>query len=446
MGDKTHRIEPRTLRGFRDYLPEVMLPREHLMDTARRIYRSYGFAPIDTPALEYEEILLGKGGAESDKQMYAFEDQGGRRVALRFDLTVPLARFAAQHSAELGMPFKRYHIGQVWRGENTQRGRYREFVQCDFDTVGTTSAAADVETALVIHDLLDAVDAGEFTIHVNDRRVLSGVLERTGQEARGPAVLRALDKLGKVGPEGVRRELTDQAGVEERAADELLRLCGLRGAPEAILPRLGELVAGSRSGPAGLESLASILETWRASELPASRLVIDASIARGLDYYTGPVFETFLAELPGIGSVCSGGRYDDLASLYTKERLPGIGASLGVDRLLAALEELGRIPRRAAAAPVFLAWFDPGQLARYQGLARGLRRAGIGVDLYPEPRKLGAQLKYADRKGFPLALVIGAEEWESGTAQIKDLRGGETRKVALEGLAQTLRAILEAPA
>src|SRR5688572_27477900 len=200
-------IEPRTLKGFRDYLPEAQIPREWLIDTARRVYRSYGFLPIDTPALEYEEILTGKGGEESDKQMYRFEDHGGRRVALRFDLTVPLARFVAQHSNQLGMPFKRYHIAAVWRGENTQRGRYREFMQCDFDTIGTESIASDIETGLVIHDLMRAIGVERFAIKINNRKILNGMLESIGVGDRGPAVLRAIDKADKIGVEGVLEEL-----------------------------------------------------------------------------------------------------------------------------------------------------------------------------------------------------------------------------------------------
>ncbi len=211
-------IEPRTLKGFRDYLPEAMMPREKLIDTAQRVYRSYGFSPIDTPALEYEEILLGKGGGETDKQLYRFEDSGGRRVALRFDLTVPLARFVAQHQNELGMPFKRYHIATVWRGENTQRGRYREFMQCDFDTIGTLSSAADIETALVIHDLLRAIGFEAFTIHVNNRMVLTGLLERLGLAEHSAAVLRALDKLRKIGREQVAEEMPDAGRGNRRAS------------------------------------------------------------------------------------------------------------------------------------------------------------------------------------------------------------------------------------
>jgi histidyl-tRNA synthetase len=425
-------IEPRTLKGFRDYLPEQMIPREALIETARRVYRSYGFLPIDTPALEYEEILTGKGGEETDKQLYRFEDHGGRRVALRFDLTVPLARFAAQHSSELGLPFKRYHVATVWRGENTQRGRYREFVQCDFDTIGTESIAADIEAALVIHDLFAALGFADFTIRVNDRRLLTGVLERLELSAKSTEVLRALDKLGKIGPEKVAEEMVAAAGATRAQALEVLKLASISGANDDVLRAIEPVVENSEKGRKGLDSLRQLLACVRAAGVPDARLTLDVSIARGLDYYTGTIFETFLDKLPGIGSVCSGGRYDDLANLYTKERLPGIGASLGLDRLLAAMEELGVLEKRSATAPVFLPFFEASRLSDYLRLAARLRAAGLGVELYPDPKKLGAQLKYADRRGFRIALVLGENEWKSGRCQIKELGTGATRDVAVE--------------
>ncbi|MBL8860253.1 MAG: histidine--tRNA ligase [Planctomycetes bacterium] len=425
-------IEPRTLKGFRDYLPSAMVPREHLIDTARKVYKSYGFLPIDTPALEYEEILTGKGGDESDKQLYRFEDSGGRKVALRFDLTVPLARFVAQHSHELGLPFKRYHIATVWRGENTQRGRYREFMQCDFDTIGSESIACDVETALVIHDLLQAIGFDDFKIHVNNRRLLTGLLERLDLEGRSGAVLRALDKLPKIGPEKVAEEMATSAGVSAAQAREILTLASVSGTNDAMLAQLEPLVASSERGRDGLGKLATLLGSARAAGVSDKRLQLDVSIARGLDYYTGTVFETFLGALPTIGSVCSGGRYDDLASLYTKERLPGIGASLGLDRLLAAMEELKLLPEKPAVAPVFLPYFTESRLTDYFKLAARLRQSGLGVEFYPEAKKLGNQLKYADRRGFRFALVVGDSEWEAGRGQVKDLKTGSSASVPLE--------------
>lgn len=427
------RIEPRTLKGFRDYLPDAMMARERLIDTARRIYRSYGFSPIDTPALEYLDILTGKGGEETDKQIYRFQDSGERWVGMRFDLTVPLARFAAQHIAELGTPFKRYHIATVWRGENTQRGRYREFMQCDFDTIGTRSPAADIETALVIHDLLRAIGFERFTLRVSNRLVLNGLLERLGLAEQSKAVLIALDKLAKIGRDKVADEMVRTAGATSEQVAQVLRLAELQGENQEVLRQLEPLVAGSAAGQEGIARLAELLSAIEAAGVPSERVRLDVSIARGLDYYTGAIFETFLDDLPGIGSVCSGGRYDNLASLYTSQELPGVGASLGLDRLLAAMEELGMLAKVTTPAEVFIAYFVAERLHDYLRLASHLRSAGIGVELYPEPKRLGQQLKYADRRGFRVALIAGEDELAAGTCQIKNLASGESQTVALAG-------------
>ncbi|MBX7165825.1 MAG: histidine--tRNA ligase [Pirellulales bacterium] len=459
-------IEPRTLKGFRDYLPAAMLLRERLIDTARAVYRSYGFAPIDTPALEYLEILAGKGGEESDKQLYSFTDRGGRQVGLRFDLTVPLARFAAQHVATLGTPFKRYHIAPVWRGENTQRGRYREFMQCDFDTIGTESIAADIETTLVIADLFRALGIDAFTIHVNNRRVLNGLLENLGLRERSAAVLRALDKLAKIGRDKVAEELVAAAGATAAQADEVLKLAAIADSYDpaqpaesnaATIAQLAELVKGSATGSEGVQQLDTLRGACAAVWQGESCLKLDVSIARGLDYYTGTVFETFLGALPGIGSVCSGGRYDNLAELYTKQRLPGIGASLGLDRLLAALEELGAAAKATSPADVFIPYFEASRLADYQRLAAGLRMAGgigngpsapgarLNVEVYPEPKRLGDQLKYADARGIRLAVIVGETEWQAGRCQVKHLAQRETRELDTldpEKIAAAIRAML----
>jgi histidyl-tRNA synthetase len=435
-------IEPRTLKGFRVYLPETMIPRERLIETARRVYRSYGYSPIDTPALEFLEILAGKGGAETDKQLYKFQDQGNRWVALRFDLTVPLARFAAEHIGQLGTPFKRYHIASVWRGENAQRGRYREFMQCDFDTIGTESVVADIETALVIHDLLLAIGFGDFTIHVNNRRVLSGLLERLGLADRATLVLRALDKLGKIGPEKVAAEMVAVAGATEAQAAEVLRMTQLSGTSDAILSGLEPLVGSNEAGQQGIARLAELLKACTAAGVPPQRLKLDVAIARGLDYYTGTIFETFLDRLPAIGSVCSGGRYDNLAALYTHQQLPGIGASLGLDRLLAAMEELGLLAKVSTPAPIFMPLFVAERLNDYLRLAAALRAAGLGVEVYPECKRLGQQLKYADRRGFRLAVIAGEDEWAAGTCQVKDLSTASSQTVALGDSPQALIAAL----
>jgi histidyl-tRNA synthetase len=428
-------IEPRTLKGFRDFLPEAMIVRECLIDTARRVYRSYGYSPIDTPVLELLEILQGKGGEESDRLLYSFQDHGGRQVGMRFDLTVPLARFVAQHIGQLGTPFKRYHIAKVWRGENTHRGRYREFMQCDFDTIGTESVGADTETVLVVHDLMHAIGIADFTIHLNNRRVLTGLLTQLGLGEQIVPILRSLDKLSKTGPAQVQAEMMETAGTTAQQAKQVIDLSGLRGTSDEILSQLDEILRGSESGQQGIESLRQILSEVQAAGVAPERCRLDVSIARGLDYYTGTVIETFLDRLPEIGSVCSGGRYDDLASVYTKERLPGIGASLGLDRLLTALEELGMVERVSTPAPVFIPFFDKDHRPDYLRLAATLRRAGIGVELYPEARKLGQQLKYADRRGFRLALIAGSREFATGTCQLKDLKDGSAQELSLDATA-----------
>ena len=434
-------IQPRTLKGFRDYLPATMIPREELIDTAKTVFRSFGFAPIDTPALEHAEILLGKGGEESDRQVYQFI-RGKREVAMRFDLTVPLARFVAQHEHDLGLPFKRYQIGLVWRGENTQRGRYREFMQCDFDTLGTESMMADTETGLVIHELFRAMGFDAFLIHVNNRKVLNGLLENLELADQAVPVLRALDKIGKIGPDGVKTEMAETAGATPAQADTIVAFSQTEGTNAAILDQIEPMIGGSDLGREGITQLREVLSGIAAGGVTDDFVALDVSIARGLDYYTGTIFETFLGALPDIGSVCSGGRYDDLASTYTKSHIPGIGASLGLDRLLAAMAELDMLAQVATPAPVFLAFFSKERGDDYCKLAMDPRRAGFGTEVYPSARKLGEQLRYADRRGFEVAVIVGDSEWEAGTCQLKVLATKESREVALAELPSRLREVL----
>ncbi len=413
-------IEPRTLKGFRDFLPAAMIPREKLMEIARGVYRRYGFVPIDTPALELLEVLTGKGSDETDRQMYHFIDAGGRAVGMRFDLTVPFARFAAQHISELGTPFKRYHIGSVWRGETPQAGRFREFVQCDFDTIGTTGVVSDIETALVIHELMHNLGVNRFKIRINNRQVLSGLLQQMDLQSSSTVVLRALDKIEKVGAEQVTKELT-VGGLNSTQVDQVLALAAIRGSTDKVLSKLDSLLQGSEVGQQGVERLRIICGAMKAAGVKDEFYQLDVSIARGLDYYTGVVFETILGDLPSIGSVCSGGRYDNLAGLYTKQHLPGIGASLGLDRLLAALEQLGLIPKTISSADVFIPLFDADRINDYFRLAQLVRNAGWSAEVYPEAKKLGQQLKYADQRGFLIALVAGSQELDAGEVQIKNL-------------------------
>ncbi len=437
-------IEPRTLKGFRDYEPKLMIPRERVLQTARDVYRSYGFAPIDTPALEYAEVLLGKGGEESDRLVYRFKDHGDRDVAMRFDLTVPFARFAAQYVPTLGTPFKRYAMGPVWRGENTAAGRYREFWQCDFDTIGTTANAADIEVILVINDLFNALNFDRFTIRVNNRLVLNGLLESIGVADKAVPLLRSLDKLLKIGRDKVIEEMVREARVTAEQAANVLTLSDAEGSNADLLDRVESLFGSNEKTQEGVKRLRELLAVTAAVGIPEGRIRIDLSIARGLDYYTGTIYETFLADLPGIGSVCSGGRYDNLASKYTKQVLPGVGASLGVDRLLTAMDEIKHpwLTGQSTPAQALMLYFDSTRLGDYQRVAKELRAAGIAVEVYPEAKKLKAQFEYADKRGFKLALIAGGDEFANGVWKIKDLAKREEVTVPANELVQRVTELL----
>ena len=438
-------VQPRTLKGFRDYPPALMVPRERLLEIARTVFRSYGFSPIDTPALEYTEVLLAKveEGAEVKKQMFRFEDQGGRDVALRFDLTVPLARFVSQHVNDLGLPFKRYHMAAVWRGESPQVGRYREFMQCDFDTIGSMSPAADIEIALVIHDLLRALGIERFSVRVNDRRVLNGLLAELELPVEmATPVLRALDKLPKIGAALVIEEMC-AAGITIPQAQDILTLASTAGTNAQIIGALRERFATNEAAMVGVNGLAQLVDVASASNIDDAHIAIDLSICRGLDYYTGTVYETFLDDLPTIGSICSGGRYDDLAGRYTKQSLPGVGASLGLDRLLAALEQLDMLGS-TTTAPVLVTQFSTGRLADYHRIARLIRTAGIGTEVYPDLKKLGNQLAYAEKKGCKIAIIAGDDEFAAGVWKVKNLAAREETTCTEDKLVATVAQILKA--
>jgi histidyl-tRNA synthetase len=437
-------IPPRTLSGFRDYLPEVMLAREKVLETARRVYRSYGFTPIDTPAGEALDVLLGKGGDESDKLVYRVRSAKSDKeeMGLRFDLTVPFARFAAQYINQLGTPFKRYAMGPVWRGERPGHGRYREFWQCDFDTIGTTSNAADIETVMVINDLFAAIGFDRFEIRINNRMVLNGLLSLKGVADKSVSLLRSLDKLAKIGKEKVVLEMVQEAGVSHDIANAIVELAETSGTNEQILLKVQQWFEAleAKEGLAGLRCLRELLQVSKAAGIPEGRIKIDLSICRGLDYYTGTIYETFLTDLPGIGSVCSGGRYDNLASKYTKQVLPGVGASLGLDRLIAAMEELKHplLTGQSTPAEVLVVQFDAAKLGEYERIARTLRKAGIAVEVYPDAKKVGHQLGYAEKRGFKWALIAGDDEFARGVWKLKDLAKREEQTVSEADLPHAL--------
>jgi histidyl-tRNA synthetase len=400
-------IEPRILKGFRDFLPVAEIERRFLIERIEASFRLYGFVPIDTPALEYAEILLGKGGGETEKQIYRFTDNGGRDVALRFDLTVPFARFVAEHREELPLPFKRYHIAKVWRGENTQRGRYREFTQCDFDIVGNESAAADFEILLVMRNTLKAIGAGDVTIRMNHRGLFNRFIARLDLRNKSADILRTVDKLAKAGRDATAESLEEIAGREKAA--EILRFIEAGGSFEEVLKTVTEAAGGECPESKRLR----LIRSFMVDTGIAGSFVLDPSITRGLDYYTGVVFETFLASMPEIGSICSGGRYDDLAGLYSREKLMGVGSSIGLDRLIAALESLGKTGSRKSYAKAAIACVDEAAAGAYQALAERFRERGIPCEVFPEAEKLIRQFVLAEKKGIPWVVIPGERPMES---------------------------------
>jgi histidyl-tRNA synthetase len=413
-------IEPRVPKGFRDFLPDREAQRLSIIQGLAQAFRLFGYAPIDTPVLEFAEVLLGKGGGETDKEVYRFTDHGGRELAMRFDLTVPFARFVAAHLAELPLPFRRWHAAKVWRGENTQRGRYREFMQVDFDVVGTDAASADLEILLLMRESMRMLGIEKFAIHYAHRGVFNAFLARHGLEARSVDVLRAIDKRRKIGDEKAREMLAQIAGRDN--AVRILDFTRVESTPALTLAKLETAVGESHEGVRRLATVAECLDQLGVSGF----YILDPSITRGLDYYTGIVFETFLSDLPDIGSVCSGGRYNDLASLYTKQSVPGVGASIGVDRLMTAMEELGLLTGPGTAASVLVLNLEERLLGSYHRFAEALRSAGVAAEVFPEKKKLAVQFAYAEKKGIPLALVCGEEEEKSGVVNLKDLRSRQT--------------------
>lgn len=426
-------VEARILRGFRDYLPEVMLPRQRMLEQVARVFESFGFAPLSTPALEYADILVGKYGDEGDKLLYRFLDNGERDIALRYDLTVPLARVVGMNR-DLVKPFKRYHIAPVWRAETPGRGRFREFSQCDVDIVGSDSIMADAECLAVGASVLKALGVERFQLRVNNRKLLTALLERvqvSGDAALG--VLRTVDKLPKIGEEKTRELLATENKLDAAAIDAVFAFLKL--APE----ELTTFFADSEIGLKGAAELHELLKL--AGELGIRDCVaVDLSIARGLDYYTGTIYETFLLDLEAIGSVMSGGRYDNLLGMFGGESIPAVGISLGVDRLFYGLQELKLVREQASPTQVLVTVFDEGTRAQAYQVAATLRAAGVRAEVFLGAGKLKKQFQYADRKQIPFAVVAGPDELARGEVTLKDLKSGTQSTLAIGALAGALGA------
>ena len=454
-------IDPRVASGLRDLLPSVMIPRERMLASFRRTFASFGYVPVETPHIERMEVLTGKGAGSDEvlRQIFEVTNTGGTRgeLALRFDLTVPLARFVARHVNDLGVPFKRYAIGSVFRGERPAKGRFREFVQCDFDTVGTEGVVADAETAQVIHDALDAAGVPEFTITLNNRKVLDGLLDTLGIADKTGPVLRALDKLAKIGREKVLGELRrgepgeaegESSGrssllTEDQARQVLDFVERGRGGFEVLDP-VQERLGGHPRAAEGIANLRTILALLDAAGVRGHRLAIDLGLARGLDYYTGVVFETTVPGWERFGSIASGGRYDNLASLFTERRLPGVGASIGLDRLLALMEEAGWLVGLSTLVPILVANFPGVDPAIPIRLAGRLRASGIGAEVFPEPLQIGKQMGYGSSRGHKLAVIVGPDERARQVFNLRDLDTREERRgIAWDDLESAVKNALD---
>ncbi|MGN1163522.1 MAG: histidine--tRNA ligase [Candidatus Ornithospirochaeta sp.] len=396
-------IDPVILKGFRDSMPQEEMPKRKITAALEKGFQAYGFVPIDTPVLEYSSVLLGKGGGETDKQVFSFQDNGGRDVAMRFDLTVPFARFMASHLPELPIPFKRYHINKVWRGEKPQKGRYREFIQCDFDIVGVDNTQADYEILSMMHHSFSLLGVERYAFHISHRGLFNTFLEKLGAADKSVDILRTVDKLMKIGKEEV-KELLVSILSDENKADAIISYITAGSDTSSFLETLDKLEALAGGPCPGSERLREIYALLDETGISSS-FVLDPSITRGLDYYTGIVYETFLLDLPSLGSVCSGGRYNNLASLYTKEKLPGVGSSIGLDRLLAGLEELKSPLLSNASSADVMVIYRKEDLAKAEKCARILREKGIRTDVYLDPdHKMKRIFDYAEKNSIPYSI------------------------------------------
>jgi len=435
------RIKPRTLSGFMELLPQKQQKMEQMMTVLRNTYASYGFAPLDTPAIEDAQILLAKGGGETEKQIYRFQ-KGDSDLALRFDLTVPLAKYVALHYAELAFPFRRYQISKVYRGERAQRGRFREFYQADIDIIGDgkLDILNEAEIPAIIYNVFRGFGLNRFQIRVNNRKILNGFYAMQALSEKSGEIMRTVDKLDKIGPEKVRTILVEDCALTGEQAEEILKFIAITGTNAQVLSALEGYAGRNEIFDMGLAELKAVTANLAAFGVPEENFAVDLTIARGLDYYTGTVYETTLLDHPEIGSVCSGGRYDNLAGYYTDKQLPGVGISIGLTRLFYVLDEQGllnpELPSAPADALVLPMTAEP---APAISLAQQLRAGGIRVQLYGEQKKFKQKMSYADKIGVPYAVLLGEDELAAGKCSVKDMRTGEQVTLTPEEAVQFIK-------
>lgn len=433
-------VKPSTLPGFMELLPKDQILFNKIKDTIRKTYESFGFIPIDTPLIERSEILLAKGGGETEKQIYRFT-KGDTDMALRFDLTVPLARYVAQHFPNLTFPYRRYHIGKVYRGEKSQRGRFREFYQCDVDIIGNgkLSVVYDAEIPSIIYATFRNLGFEDFTVKINNRKVLNGFFASLNISSTAD-VLRSIDKLEKIGDSGVRAELKE-LGLPESIVDRILRFIKIQGSDGEKLEALKALDITNEIFREGIEELETVIDYVKSFGVPEKNYMIDLTIARGLDYYTGTVYETFLDDYPEIGSVCSGGRYDNLAEFYTTQKLPGVGISIGLTRLFYQLNEAGLLEGDAPSTltKVLVVPMDETCNEYSIKVANILREEGIVSEVHFEEAKVGKKLNYANKLDIPYVILIGEDEIRRQMVSLKDMKTGDQELITIEEAIKTVK-------
>ena len=433
------KIEPRTLPGFMELLPNEQIKFNNMMEKIKKSYEKFGFLPIDTPIIEMADVLLAKAGGETEKQIYRF-NKGENDLALRFDLTVPLAKYVCEYYNDLSFPFKRYQIGKVYRGERPQKGRYREFYQCDIDIIGDgeLSIINDAQMCLVIYNTIKEIGFDNFTIKINNRKLLNGLFSQLDLNNKSVEVLRIIDKIEKIGKENVIKCLKD-LNIEDKKINGIIEFIEIKGTTDEKLEKLKNLNFENELFTKGIEELEQVVNCIKIFEIPNSNFMVDLTIARGLDYYTGTVYETFLNDYRELGSICSGGRYDNLAEFYTDKKLPGVGVSIGLTRLFSKLSELNILNEKEQAISKVLVVSMTDNINIAFNVANKIREAGINTDIYLENKKIKAKFKYADRLKILYVAIIGEEEEKNKTITLKNMETGEQKELNLDDAIDILK-------
>ena len=432
---KMNKVEPKILPGFMELLPQDQIKFNKMYDTIRSVYEKFGFLPLDTPVLEYSDVLLAKAGGETEKQIYRFL-KGDTDISMRFDLTVPLARYVSQRYNDLTFPFKRYQMSKVYRGERQQKGRYREFYQCDIDIIGNESLdlVYDAEIPTIIYHVFKELNIGEFVIKINNRKILNGFFSSLDLSEKVTDILRIIDKIDKIGKEAVKKELIN-IGVSDEKCNSILEFIEITGSNDEILSKLDSLNIENEVFVNGLSELKQVVKNLRAFNVPEENFIINLTIARGLDYYTGTVYETNLVKYPELGSICSGGRYENLTEYYTKQKLPGIGISIGLTRLFSQLKDIGILdekPEEKSVTKVLVMDIGNQDFDYMLKVATAFRESGIQTDVYYGDKGMKAKMKYANKLYIPYVAIIGEDEVKNNTVSLKNMFTGEQKTISVD--------------